>query len=90
MPVQLAARLRRSHLLFLGYSVDDWSLRVFLRRVWGGDRLAYRSWAVQPHRSTLRVSCGMSEARRCTTSRSGHMPRSSRGSRLRSPQKDAA
>ena len=35
-------------LLFLGYAVDDWSLRVFLRRVWGGDRLAYRSWAVQP------------------------------------------
>ena len=48
VPVQLAARLRRSHLLFLGYAVDDWSLRVFLRRVWGGDRLTYRSWAVQP------------------------------------------
>ena len=48
IPVQLAARLRRSHLLFLGYDVDDWSLRVFLRRVWGGDRLAYRSWAIQP------------------------------------------
>ena len=48
VPVQLAARLRRSHLLFLGYAVADWSLRVFLRRVWGGDRLAYRSWAVQP------------------------------------------
>jgi DNA-binding SARP family transcriptional activator len=48
VPVQLAARLRRSHLLFLGYALDDWSLRVFLRRVWGGDRLAYRSWAVQP------------------------------------------
>ena len=32
----------------LGYAVDDWSLRVFLRRVWGHDRLAYRSWAVQP------------------------------------------
>ena len=47
VPVQLAARLRRSHLLFLGYAVDDWSLRVFLRRVWGHDRLAYRSWAVQ-------------------------------------------
>jgi hypothetical protein len=28
--------------------LDDWSLRVFLRRVWGADRLAYRSWAVQP------------------------------------------
>ena len=48
LPVQLAARLRRSHLLFLGYEVEDWSLRVFLRRVWSGDRLAYRSWAVQP------------------------------------------
>jgi DNA-binding SARP family transcriptional activator len=48
IPVILAARLRRSHLLFLGYRVDDWSLRVFLRRVWGHDRLAYRSWAVQP------------------------------------------
>jgi DNA-binding SARP family transcriptional activator len=48
VPVQLGARLRRSHLLFVGYAVDDWSLRVFLRRVWGHDRLAYRSWAVQP------------------------------------------
>jgi len=48
IPVTLAARLRRSHLLFFGYGVDDWSLRVFLRRVWGQDRLAYRSWAVQP------------------------------------------
>ena len=48
VPVQLAARLRRSHLLFLGYAVDDWSLRVFLRRIWGHDRLAYRSWAIEP------------------------------------------
>jgi DNA-binding SARP family transcriptional activator len=53
VPVQLAARLRRSHLLFLGYGVDDWSLRVFLRRVWGHDRLAYRSWAVQPSAEAL-------------------------------------
>jgi DNA-binding SARP family transcriptional activator len=53
VPVQLAARLRRSHLLFLGYAVDDWSLRVFLRRVWGHDRLAYRSWAVQDSAEAL-------------------------------------
>ena len=53
VPVQLAARLRRSHLLFLGYAVDDWSLRVFLRRVWGHDRLAYRSWAVQSAAASL-------------------------------------
>jgi hypothetical protein len=53
VPVTLAARLRRSHLLFLGYAVHDWSLRVFLRRVWGNDRLAYRSWAVQPLSETV-------------------------------------
>jgi hypothetical protein len=40
--------LRRSHFLFLGYSVLDWNLRVFLRRMWGDERLSYRSWAVQP------------------------------------------
>ena len=46
VPVTVAAKLRRSHVLFLGYDVDDWSLRVFLRRIWGADRLGYRSWAV--------------------------------------------
>jgi DNA-binding SARP family transcriptional activator len=46
VPVGLAAKLRRSHFLFLGYGLDDWSLRVFLRRLWGEERLAYRSWAV--------------------------------------------
>lgn len=46
VPVMLAAKLRRSHVLFLGYGVDDWSLRVFLRRIWGADRLGYRSWAI--------------------------------------------
>ena len=46
VPVGLAAKLRRSHFLFLGYGLDDWSLRVFLRRLWGEERLSYRSWAV--------------------------------------------
>jgi SIR2-like domain len=46
LPVGLAARLRRSHFLFLGYDLDDWSLRVFLRRLWGDSRIGYRSWAV--------------------------------------------
>src|SRR6185312_3190325 len=46
LPVGLAARLRRSHLLFLGYELEDWSVRVFLRRLWGDERIAYRSWAV--------------------------------------------
>ena len=47
IPVTLAARLRRSHLLFLGYAPRDWNLRVFLHRLWGQERLNYRSWAVQ-------------------------------------------
>jgi hypothetical protein len=46
LPVGLAARLSRSHFLFLGYDLDDWSLRVFLRRLWGDERIGYRSWAV--------------------------------------------
>jgi hypothetical protein len=47
LPITLAARLQRSHFLFLGYSLRDWNLRVILRRIWGQQRLRYRSWAVQ-------------------------------------------
>ena len=48
VPVTLAAKLRRSHFLFLGYGLREWSLRVFLHRVWPDERVAYRSWAVLP------------------------------------------
>jgi DNA-binding SARP family transcriptional activator len=48
VPVSLAARLRRSHFLFLGYTMADWNLRVVLNRLWGDQPLNYRSWAVQP------------------------------------------
>ena len=48
VPVSLAARLRRSHFLFLGYTMHDWNLRVILNRLWGDNPLTYRSWAVQP------------------------------------------
>jgi hypothetical protein len=48
LPVSLAARLRRSHFLFLGYTMADWNLRVVLNRLWGDEPLSYRSWAVQP------------------------------------------
>ena len=44
----LAVRLRRSHLLFLGYGLLDWTLRVFLNRLWSDGQADYRSWAVQP------------------------------------------
>jgi DNA-binding SARP family transcriptional activator len=53
MPVKLAAKLRRSHLLFLGYDLLDWNLRVFLHRVWGAQSLSYRSWAVQSESSSV-------------------------------------
>jgi DNA-binding SARP family transcriptional activator len=46
LPVGVAARLQRSHFLFLGYDLADWTPRVFLRRLWGDARIGYRSWAV--------------------------------------------
>lgn len=51
IPVGLAAKLRRSHFLFLGYSLVDWNLRLLLYRLWGDQPLGYRSWAVddEPH-----------------------------------------
>src|SRR5258708_22268081 len=47
LPVQLAAKLQRSHYLFLGYSLRDWNLRVMLRRIWGEQQLSWKSWPVQ-------------------------------------------
>jgi DNA-binding SARP family transcriptional activator len=48
LPVALAAKLRRSHFLFLGYTMADWNLRLILNRLWSDQPLSYRSWAVQP------------------------------------------
>ena len=48
VPVGLAARLRRSHFLFLGYGMREWSLRLVLNRLCAGGSLNYRSWAVAP------------------------------------------
>jgi DNA-binding SARP family transcriptional activator len=53
VPVTLVARLRRSHFLFLGYPLHDWGLRVFLQRIWGHEKVAYRSWAVEPEPEPL-------------------------------------
>lgn len=47
IPVTLAAKLRKSNFLFLGYGLRDWNLRVILHRIWGEQRLSYKSWAVQ-------------------------------------------
>ena len=53
VPVALAARLRRSHFLFLGYEMVDWNLRLVMQRVWGDRPVAYRSWAVDPQPTAL-------------------------------------
>ncbi len=53
VPVSLAAKLRRSHFLFLGYDMADWNLRLILNRIWGERPVGYRSWAVQRSPSPL-------------------------------------
>ncbi len=53
VPVALAAKLRRSHFLFLGYDMADWNLRLILNRIWGERPVGYRSWAVQHAPSPL-------------------------------------
>jgi hypothetical protein len=46
IPVALTAKLRRSHFLFLGFGMREWSLRLVLARMWGAERTLFRSWAV--------------------------------------------
>jgi DNA-binding SARP family transcriptional activator len=57
VPVSLVAKLRRSHFLFLGYALRDWNLRLVLNRLWGEEKLGYRSWAVQPQATALEQAC---------------------------------
>src|SRR5262249_42638472 len=44
---ELLVKLTRSRFLFLGYSMQDWNLRVILHRIWGQQPLSYKSWAIQ-------------------------------------------
>ena len=55
VPVALAAHLRRSHFLFIGYEMVDWNLRLVMHRVWGDRPLAYRSWALDPEPTRARA-----------------------------------
>jgi hypothetical protein len=47
LPVTLAAKLRQSHILFLGYSMQDWNLRAIFHRIWAERKRGYKSWAIQ-------------------------------------------
>jgi hypothetical protein len=48
VPLQILNKVRDSHFLFLGYRMRDWTLRVFLQRIWGEQQVDARSWAVDP------------------------------------------
>jgi hypothetical protein len=53
VPVQILEKLSDSHCLFLGYPVRDWNLRVFLNRIWRGEPLRAKSWAIEPSPDVL-------------------------------------
>jgi len=47
VPMTLAAKLKTSHILFLGYSMRDWNLRAIFHRIWQERKRGYKSWAIQ-------------------------------------------
>jgi len=47
LPAVLRQRITERHLLFLGYRMRDWNLRVVLERLGGNDVLGSQSWCVQ-------------------------------------------
>jgi len=59
VPNQILIKLTGSHCLFLGYAMHDWSLRVFLKRIWQGRALENTSWAIEREPDALeKVSWG--------------------------------
>lgn len=53
IPVKLAAKMKTSNFLFLGYSLGDWNMRAIFHRIWGEQKRSYRSWAVQLNPSSI-------------------------------------
>ena len=52
LPAVLRQRITERHLLFLGYSMRDWNLRVVLERLGGSEVMANQSWSVQREPTT--------------------------------------
>ena len=44
LPATLVRRLLRSNFLFLGHSLADWGMRVFVHRLCGADRMRADLW----------------------------------------------
>jgi hypothetical protein len=54
VPIQLLAKLRQASCLFLGYTIADWRLRVFLHWIWRGERPSRAThWAVERNPGAL-------------------------------------
>jgi hypothetical protein len=47
IPLQILNKIRDSHFLFMGYRMRDWTLRVFVQRIWGEQQVEARSWALE-------------------------------------------
>jgi hypothetical protein len=48
VPGQILAKLKKANYLFLGYTIADWRLRVFLQRIWKGPKLGRaKYWAIE-------------------------------------------
>jgi hypothetical protein len=47
IPAYLMRRIRESDLLFLGYSMRDWNLRVILRQIWAEQAVSTGGWSIQ-------------------------------------------
>ena len=63
IPGPLPALLAKSHLLFLGYALKDWNLRVILRRLWRDRTRTFKHWSIQhqvdPHENTFWQTSGV-------------------------------
>lgn len=53
IPAYLMRRIRESDLLFLGYSMRDWNLRVILRQIWAEQGFSTGGWSIQRRPSEL-------------------------------------
>jgi hypothetical protein len=47
IPAYLMRRIRESDLLFLGYSMRDWNLRVILQQIWSEQGVRSGGWSIQ-------------------------------------------
>jgi hypothetical protein len=62
IPRGLAAKLRSSSILFLGYSLRDWNLRAIFHRIWQEERLGWKSWAIRRPLDPVPVERAASES----------------------------